>query len=73
MLDGETLRPVAIAMALYLLLVNLIPRMITKPTGVQVIDDIVMYSIAQRGFYMSGAIVVGLVMYLSNYTIENVL
>ena len=39
MLDQETLRPVIIAMALYLALSQLIPELFKKPTNIKLIDD----------------------------------
>ena len=67
MFDSDTLRPVIIAMALYLALSIMIPKIITKPTGVKVIDDEVMYLLAQKGFLMSGVILIGIIMYGTNY------
>jgi|TARA_B100000287_G_C20526810_1_gene739185 hypothetical protein len=67
MLDQDTLRPVVIAMALYLALAILTPRIIKKPTGVKFIDEIVMSFIAQRGSLMSGTIIIGLVVLGTNY------
>ena len=67
MFDSETLRPVIIAMALYLALSILVPKIVTKPTGVKVIDDEVMYLLAQKGFLMSGVILIGIIMYGTNY------
>ena len=73
MLDSETLRPVMIAMALYLALASLVPRIVTKPTDIKIIDDLVMYIISQKGFLTSGVIFIGLVMYASNYINSQVL
>ena len=67
MFDSDTLRPVIIAMALYLALSIMIPKIITKPTGVKVLDDEVMYLLAQKGFLMSGVILIGIIMYGTNY------
>ena len=67
MLDQESLRPVIIAMAVYITLSVLIPRVVTKPTGVQAIDDLVMTIIAQRDSLMSGTIFIGLVVLDTNY------
>ena len=67
MFDSETLRPVIIAMALYLALSIMIPKVVTKPTGVKVVDDEVMYLLAQKGFLMSGVILVGIIVYGTNY------
>ena len=56
MLDQETLRPVIIAMALYLAISKIVPELIKKPTNIKFIDDIIAMLIAQRGSLMSGAI-----------------
>lgn len=67
MLDQETLRPVIIAMALYIAISILVPRIIKKPTGIKVIDDLVMTIIAQQDSLMSGTILIGLVVLGTNY------
>jgi len=67
MFDADTLQPVVVSMALYLALVNLVPRIITKPTGIKVIDDIVLLLISQKGTIMSGTILVGIIVYLTGY------
>ena len=66
-LDQENLRPVIIAMAVYLAIATLIPRVVKKPTGIQPVDDIVMTLIAQKGSLMSGTIIIGLVVIATNY------
>jgi hypothetical protein len=70
MLDSEELRPVILAMAIYLIVVAIVPRIAKKPTGVRVIDDLVMHVIAQRDSAMSGVILVGAVAYTSRYLEE---
>ena len=67
MFDSETLRPVIIAMALYLALSILVPKIVTKPTGIKLVDDEVMYLMAQKGFLMSGVILIGIIMYGTGY------
>ena len=67
MLDQASLRPVIIAMALYIAVNMLLPRIITKPTGVQPVDELVMTSIAQRDSLMSGTILIGLIVLGTNY------
>ena len=73
MLDQESLRPVIIAMALYITISTLVPRIATKPTGIQVIDDLTMSIIAQRDSMMSGAILIGLIVLATNYIQEELL
>ena len=72
-LDQDTLRPVIIAMALYLAINIIIPRILKKPTGIQPVDDLVMTMIAQQGSLMNGAIIIGLVVFATNYIQEELL
>lgn len=67
MLDQESLRPVIVAMALYITISILLPKIIKKPTGIQIIDDLVMYVIAQKDSLMSGTILTGLIVFATNY------
>lgn len=67
MLDQDTLRPVIIAMSLYLITSVIIPRFATTPTNIEVIDDIVAFLVAQRGSVMSGTILMGLLVLATNY------
>ena len=67
MLDQESLRPVIISMALYIIISIVIPRIAKKPTGIQIIDDLVMTIIAQRESLMSGTILIGLIVLGTNY------
>ena len=67
MLDQETLRPVIIAMTLYLAISKIVPELLKKPTNIKFIDDIVAMLIAQRGSLMSGAILTGVIAFLTNY------
>ena len=43
MFDQDTLRPVIIAMSLYLITSVTVPRFATKPTNIEFIDDIVAF------------------------------
>ena len=67
MLDQETLRPVIIAMALYLAISQIVPEILKKPTNIKFIDDIVAMLIAQRGSLTSGAILTGIIILITNY------
>ena len=66
MLDQGTLRPVIIAMSLYIIVSVLVPRY-AKPTNIEAIDDIVAFLVAQRGSIMSGTILMGLLVFSANY------
>ena len=73
MLDQETLRPVIIAMALYITISTLVARIATKPTGIQIIDDLTMSIIAQRDSMMSGTILIGLIVLATTYIQDELL
>jgi hypothetical protein len=73
MLDQESLRPVIIAMALYITILTIVPRIAKKPTGIQVIDDLVMTIISQKGSMMSGTILIGLIVLATNYIQDELL
>ena len=67
MLDQESLRPVIIAMALYITISILVPRIVKQPVGIQVVDDLVMKIIAEKDSMMSGTILIGLIVLATNY------
>lgn len=67
MFESEKLRPVIVAMTLYIVIVKALPMLIKKPTGVKIVDDLNMMLISQQGFMMSGAILIGLIVYANNY------
>lgn len=73
MLDQESLRPVILAMAIYISISTLVPRIIKKPVGIQVIDDLVMKLIAERDSMMSGTILIGLIVLATNYIQDELL
>jgi hypothetical protein len=60
-------------MALYLTISTLVPRLVKKPTGIQVIDDLVMTVIAQKDSMMSGTILIGLIVLATNYIQDELL
>lgn len=62
-LDTATLRPVIIAMIVYLAMAKLFPSL--KSTGVKPIDDVTAYFIMNKGDIMSGLIVVALVTFVA--------
>jgi len=69
-LDAESLRPVIISMALYTAVVSAIPRVIKKPIGVDLVDDLVMNIISQGDNVSSGAILVGIIVIATFYINE---
>jgi hypothetical protein len=70
MFDQETLKPVILAMVVYLVIAKLLPEILKKPTGIAIIDDLNMMLIAQKGSLSSGAILVGLVTFITHYIID---
>lgn len=69
-LDAESLRPVIISMTLYIAVVSAIPRVIKKPIGVDLVDDLVMNIISQGDNVSSGAILVGVIVIATFYINE---
>lgn len=67
MFDSESLRPVIIAMAIYIVLSHVVPKLIKTPTGIGPLDDVIMLLISQRGSLMAGSILIGLIIFLANY------
>ena len=67
MFDTDTLRPVIIAMTIYIIMAQFLPQVMKKPTGVKLIDDSVMLIVSQKGFMASGAVLIGLIVFLANY------
>lgn len=65
MININDLRPVIIAMAVYILLSHTLPKVLTKPTKIQIVDDVVEYSAVQRKSLIPGAIMAGIVVYLT--------
>ena len=59
------------AIAVNFLIVYLVPRLIKKPTGIQVVDDIVLYLNSTKGFILSSSIIVGLTVYLAHYWVDS--
>lgn len=59
------------AIAINFLLVYIVPRLIKKPTGIQVIDDVVLYLNSQKGFLLASSIVVAIVTYLAHYWVNS--
>lgn len=59
------------AIVVNFLLVYLVPRLIKKPTGVQVIDDVVLFLNSQKDFMVATTIVTALVTYASIYWVNS--
>jgi hypothetical protein len=59
------------ALVINFLIVWIVPRVIKKPTGVQVIDDTVLYLNSTKSFLLSSSIVIALVMYGAHYWVDS--
>jgi ABC-type branched-subunit amino acid transport system permease subunit len=59
------------AIAVNFLIVYIVPRLIKKPTGVQVIDDVILFLNSQKGFFLASSIVVAVVTYASHYWVNS--
>lgn len=59
------------ALAINFLIVWLVPRLIKKPTGVQVVDDVVLYLNSSKSFLLSSSIVVALVVWGAHYWVDS--
>jgi hypothetical protein len=73
MFDSETLRPVIIAMALFIVIVKALPKVLKDPTNIKAVDDVTMLSVTLQDFLMPGTILVAIIVYLTNYINANVL
>jgi hypothetical protein len=61
------LQPIFVAMFVYVFLVKFVPRVITKPTGIDLIDNLVMYIVSNKDSVVPGSMFVGLIVMLSTY------
>jgi hypothetical protein len=59
------------ALVINFLLVYLVPRLIKKPTGIQLIDDVVLYLNSQKGFLLASSMVLAGVIYGAHYWAES--
>ena len=63
-------QPVLISMFIYLLLNQLLPTIIKKPTGIEPLDNVVMLLISEQQSVMSGILLTGIITALTVYIIE---
>lgn len=59
------------AIAINFVLVYLVPRLVKKPTGIQVIDDSVLFLNAQKDFLLASSLIIALIVYLSHYWVDS--
>jgi len=59
------------AMFINFLMVYIVPKIITKPTGVKVVDDAVLFLNSEKSFLLSSTLIVGLTVYLAQYWVDS--
>ncbi len=59
------------ALFINFLLVRVVPKILTKPTGFKPVDDVVLYLNTQDGFLFSSSLTLALVIWLTHYWIES--
>ena len=59
------------AMVINFLMVYLVPKLITKPTGVKIVDDSVLFLNSEKSFLLSSTLIVGLTVYLAHYWVDS--
>jgi len=59
------------AMFINFLMVYIVPKIITKPTGVKVVDDAVLFLNSEKSFLLSSTLIVGLTVYLAHYWVDS--
>jgi hypothetical protein len=60
-----------VALFINFLLVRVVPKILTKPTGFKLVDDIVLYLNTQDGFLLSSSLSLALVIWLTHYWMES--
>jgi len=58
------------AVVINFVLVYTVPRLIKKPTGIQVVDDVVLFLNSQKGFLLASTLIVAATVYLSHYWVD---
>ena len=59
------------ALAINFLLVYLVPRILKKPTKIQLVDDVVLYLNSQKGFLLASSITLAGIIYGAHYWVES--
>ena len=71
MFDSVTLRPVIIAMVLFILIVKGLPILLKEPTNIKTIDDVTMLAVTLDSFMMPGVILIALITFFTGYVNES--
>ncbi len=65
--DSVDMQPILIALVINLVIIYLLPRLFSKPTGFKAFDDLVNYLKAQQAFIAFSSFVLAFVMYATAY------
>lgn len=60
-----------VAIFINFLIIRIVPKVLTKPTGFKPVDDVVLYLNTQDGFLLSSTLTLVLVNWLTHYWIES--
>ena len=60
-------------MALWIAIVSIVPKVVKKSTGIQPIDELVMYIMSQKDSMMQGTLLIGLIVLATNYIGEELM
>ncbi len=63
--------PIVVSMLVYLVMSQLVPKLITKPTGIGPVDDMVTLLISQQNSLVPGTLIVGLSVLIATRIIES--
>jgi len=59
-----------LALFINFLLVRVVPKIVTRPTGFAPVDDLVLYLNTQDGFLVSSSLALALVIWATHYWLE---
>jgi hypothetical protein len=59
------------ALAINFLLIWIVPRLIKKPTGIKVLDDLVLFLNSQKSSVLSSSIIIALVVWGAHYWVAS--
>jgi hypothetical protein len=58
------------AIFINVLIVLIVPKIFKKPTGIQVVDDVILYINSQKSFLIASSIVLAFIIWASHYWLE---
>jgi hypothetical protein len=63
-------KPVIVAVIINALLITLIPKVLTKPTNIKIIDDIVVFLNMQKGSLLTSSAYIAILMVAIEYAMQ---